>query len=376
MSRVLLVTLVLGAITGPQSGSAQGSDSTRVHAQTIPFPMYPTPDDNAAATDTLSDPARPTWIIGSCEDGWCRIRARDTGSARVLWAQESDVTPPVLPADVPLLSQPTYVGAVFGVGSHDIELSIHHELRVWPRIGGGTRWVKHREWAARGGKRLVFGWDFDFTFRRMQELRGQALQSSPILNPSIMWDWLPIPELYDLERTQQSARLLKYRLRLGHYSNGQSGCLFEGQASKIDTGEGETDCGWTVNSPEPDEPVINARDGSFSTNYVAVGVDYARYSLAQQPGRYSGDVTSAWGVGAEYKVLVGFLPDLLPGATDDELRDRYETSELAANAWWEPAGLLSDVPSGLFGDGPVRLGVEGFVRWGGGNMKNAAPTGA
>ena len=60
---------------------------------------------------------------------------------------------------------------------------------------------------------------------------------------------------------------------LGHHSNGQDGCLTEGQTRQPpETG----DC---VPAAVPTAETINRRDGSFSTNYIRVGVNYSRNTM-------------------------------------------------------------------------------------------------
>ena len=66
---------------------------------------------------------------------------------------------------------------------------------------------------------------------------------------------------------------------IGHHSNGQDGCLF---ADEIRVPDGE--CVAALPSQSGPRP-INKRDGSFSTNYVRVGLDYERLRLSHELSR-------------------------------------------------------------------------------------------
>lgn len=76
-------------------------------------------------------------------------------------------------------------------------------------------------------------------------------------------------------RTRASIGLYEVHVRVAHYSNGQEGCLSLNQARAED--DDQTDC---VPERVPlDGETINRKNGSFSTNFVATGVNYMRNNL-------------------------------------------------------------------------------------------------
>jgi len=101
---------------------------------------------------------------------------------------------------------------------------------------------------------------------------------------------------------------------LGHHSNGQNGCLFVGQL-RVD---GE--CG----PPPPGNPgpeSVNVQDGSFSTNYVRVGLEYRRlYSNGDDPGDTRAITRREWGLGGSIELNPS---GYVGGALDEELRPLY-----------------------------------------------------
>jgi hypothetical protein len=58
---------------------------------------------------------------------------------------------------------------------------------------------------------------------------------------------------------------------VGHHSNGQDGCFFQDQARVDD------EC--VIVAPAAGERLVNKTDGSFSTNYVRVGMNYRKNIL-------------------------------------------------------------------------------------------------
>jgi hypothetical protein len=60
---------------------------------------------------------------------------------------------------------------------------------------------------------------------------------------------------------------------VGHHSNGQDGCFFEDEARQ----EGDGEC--VSVEPIAGDRLVNKEDGSFSTNFVRVGINYRRNYL-------------------------------------------------------------------------------------------------
>lgn len=145
----------------------------------------------------------------------------------------------------------------------------------------------------------------------------------------------------------------------GHHSNGQNGCLFV-QQTRID---GEC---------EPQDPVvvgpqdINTENGSFSTNYIRLGVEYRRlYPNGDDPNDLRAITRREWGVGGSIELnpsgyVGGSISDTLKplyGAT------RYRlTGDIAAGNWRAPIPLLDRVNCG-------RAWVDGSLMF----IQDAAP---
>jgi hypothetical protein len=74
-----------------------------------------------------------------------------------------------------------------------------------------------------------------------------------------------------LDAASRQVSLWEVHAIVGHHSNGQDGCFFEDQA-RVD---GEC----VIVAPAPGERLVNKQDGSFSTNYVRVGMNYRKNTL-------------------------------------------------------------------------------------------------
>jgi hypothetical protein len=90
---------------------------------------------------------------------------------------------------------------------------------------------------------------------------------------------------------------------VGHHSNGQDGCLFQDEER---VGE---DCQSVL--PIEGERLVNKRDGSFSTNYVRLGINYRRNLLADDLW-----TLKEWG----FKAEVEYHPRAW---IDDDIEDIY-----------------------------------------------------
>jgi len=109
----------------------------------------------------------------------------------------------------------------------------------------------------------------------------------------------------------------------GHHSNGQNGCLFVGQV-RI---EGE--CGPPPPATAgPDD--VNVQDGSFSTNYIRVGLDYRRLHTDGDDANDTRAITRReWGIGGSVELNPS---GYVGGALDDALRPLYGPTRFQVNA--------------------------------------------
>lgn len=202
----------------------------------------------------------------------------------------------------------------------------------------------------------------------MIRLRMLNEKSSPVLPPSFMPRLtLQVVHLRPLAVSGgalRTALALGLNLIIGHYSNGESGCFFEGQTGS------DPDC-----TPQPGALPVNERTGSFSTNYFR----------AELHGRLGLDMDlasrTAWallgGVAVEVNSSIG------PGGITGDQRPVYGDGHLWARAgaersWFGHRLRLAGAISTPFGESPhqgsttvVELamlprwaaGFGGVVRW-------------
>jgi hypothetical protein len=116
----------------------------------------------------------------------------------------------------------------------------------------------------------VKAWSWSFT--PMVKLRMLNEPSQPVRTPSYMpkldVQYLCFKRTREgknrVEQVRSPIRLWAVQATVGHHSNGQEGCLYEEQV-KVDD-----ECVFPDGAPE--EPTANLLDGSFSTNYLRLGV--------------------------------------------------------------------------------------------------------
>lgn len=204
-------------------------------------------------------------------------------------------------------------------------------------------------------------WIISAILTPMIQLRALDEKSSPVAPPSFLPQLtLQLLHLRALARRGDALRTvlgLGLNLIVGHYSNGQSGCFYEGQSGS------DPDC-----TPQPGTLPVNERSGSFSTNFVR----------AELHGLLGLDLdakaASAWvllgGVGVEVNSSVG------PGGITADQRPVYGDGHVlvrggAERDWAGHRLRLSAAASRPFGESP-RQGATSTVelsmvpRWAGG----------
>ena len=143
----------------------------------------------------------------------------------------------VLPNDGPLFAASSYLAGVHGSDvDRNIGLGLRQHLRVRPRHNedGFSDWLD-----GRSRFRFTMDWTFEIMLRRHTSFQGAASPSSPIRSPSVKWEWAPFPEFRwhwrdPVEEGGLVSSILHFTTGLTHYSNGQSGCLFEGYSRQPD----------------------------------------------------------------------------------------------------------------------------------------------
>jgi hypothetical protein len=148
----------------------------------------------------------------------------------------------------------------------------------------------------------------------MVRLRQTNSWSQPVRTPSYM-PKVTVQVFFLRQLAKDAARRRRAGVLIaqgvvGHHSNGQDGCLFEGYTAQ-GTGEGRTcvpDAG-----TDTQHPAINRVDGSFSTNYVQLGAFYKRVTADQ-----NNEFLKSWGGGMQGEVN----PNGAFGI-DPQMRDTY-----------------------------------------------------
>jgi len=185
------------------------------------------------------------------------------------------------------------------------------------------------------GKPRVFAYSVFGTF--LVRLRMFDTTSSPVRTPSYMpkgtvqLAWLKNLSKADPDTAPEALlngpieMWLVSAIPFGHHSNGQDGCLFTTQVRVDDECVPEP-------PPNPGSETVNKVDGSFSTNYIRMGLQYRRlYPRGDDPGDIRSITRREWGVGASLELNPS---GYLGGSISDTLRPLY---------------------------GPTRLGIRGDV---------------
>lgn len=179
--------------------------------------------------------------------------------------------------------------------------------------------VPRRRWAY-----SVFG-----TF--MVRLRMFDEDSNPVRTPSYMPKaTVQIAAFRNISRATDSDHpdrrvsmwLLDF-IPFGHHSNGQNGCLFS-EATRVDGA-----CVGDEAIP-PSERTINTRDGSFSTNYFRMGVQYRRMYLKSAADIPFAVARWQWNVGVDAESNPTWHP--IGGAISDDLHGIYGATRVGVSA--------------------------------------------
>lgn len=171
-------------------------------------------------------------------------------------------------------------------------------------------------------------WGWQLSTTPLVRLRMFDETSSPVRTPSYMPKGnVQFVRMRNLSRADKDDEAELYKgpvemwlidaIPFGHHSNGQNGCLFTQQSR-----DAEDEC---VNVAGTSPLTINKTDGSFSTNYIELGIFYGRMHLTSRPDapEYATDREWRAGGGVELNPR-GFLG----GGIDDELIDLYGPTRL------------------------------------------------
>lgn len=168
-------------------------------------------------------------------------------------------------------------------------------------------------------------------FRQARAAAKEDAAREPTAKPSAVRgvDGRELPGLVAANRG--SVGLYEAHVRIAHYSNGQEGCLSMNQARDED--DDQSDC---VPETVPlDGDTINRKNGSFSTNFVAVGVNYMRNNLRTVPG----PPTEARNWLAHRELRAGL--ELEWHFKNDRIKDYYSSKRVnaTAGAAWRDAWI-------------------------------------
>jgi hypothetical protein len=203
------------------------------------------------------------------------------------------------------------------------------------------------------GRRRVFAYSVFGTFLTRLRMFNEA--SNPVRTPSYMpkatvqLAWLrnlsaADPQDAPVEFLQGPIELwLINTIPFGHHSNGQNGCLFLDQ-TRID-GDCQPE---TPASTGPED--VNRENGSFSTNYLRVGLEYRRlYPDGDDPVDTRAVTRREWGVSGSVELHPS---GYLGGSISDTLRPLYGptrfqiNADVAAGNWRFPVPLLDRINCG------------------------------
>jgi hypothetical protein len=163
--------------------------------------------------------------------------------------------------------------------------------------------------------RLYGGWFWKIAITPMVRVRILKQRSAPVRTPSFMpMGTFQLFHLLDRKPGKpwgNIAHLLVYEARIGHHSNGQDGCVFEGTSPP--------DC----LGADPDALIINRINGSFSTNYFRFGASYRKIWL-ERAGGYQTD-HRALSAQVSYEWHPGWF-DQLGGALEPMVAPIFGTS--------------------------------------------------
>ena len=232
------------------------------------------------------------------------------------------------------------------------EAQLAPQLSIWNNLNASydNALGKPRAWHRGSGLR----------FTMLTRLRMTTESSSPVRTPSYMPKLTY--QLFMVRRASESVTKesldahgvtsLAADLTVGHYSNGQDGCLFANQRRAANRKDCEMD------PSVPAAPLTtNRRDGSFSMHYLEAGVYKRAISLnttTLEPAEAGVASDGYWSAGIRTRYHV---PERwLGGGMSQELRDVYGGWRINATAdkvWWRDKGF--------HGLGPGHLRLEAFV---------------
>lgn len=198
------------------------------------------------------------------------------------------------------------------------EAQIAPDVRIADNFGRALDRVFAKE------KPRVFAYSFFGTF--LVRLRMFDEVSDPVRTPSYMpkgtvqLAWLKNLSTADPDKDPVAfikgpvEMWLVNAIPFGHHSNGQNGCLFVAQVRT----DGECAPPPPANAG-PDD--VNVQDGSFSTNYLRVGLEYRRlHTNGDDPVDTRAITRREWGIGGSIELNPS---GYVGGALDDELRPLY-----------------------------------------------------
>ena len=204
------------------------------------------------------------------------------------------------------------------------EGQIAPRLIIVDSIGRATRGVLMEAKPAR--------WGYQISATPMVRLRMFDQTSNPVRTPSYMpkatvqfarfRNVSPATDADSEEFNRGPIEMwLVDTIPFGHHSNGQDGCLFTSQARNADG-----DC--IVVAPTP-EPIVNKKDGSFSTNYIQATVHYGRLYLDRVAGQEDLATRWEWRIGGGVQVNPeGYVG----GSIKPELSELYGPTRLLFSA--------------------------------------------
>ncbi|MHB0964027.1 MAG: hypothetical protein ACYC5V_12545 [Gemmatimonadaceae bacterium] len=194
-------------------------------------------------------------------------------------------------------------------------------------------------WTAEGGRKRVVSLSF------LPVVRMVDAASSPVRTPSyrIRPIYLQLLHAPRQDTARGSFRMRALAIGYTHYSNGQDGCTYEGYVLNTAADDCDVD-----DAALASQQRVNTRDGSFSTSYIPVRVDFRRGTLDRATFR----VRTQHSIGVELQIHPIGMPI---GGISRELATAYGQHQV--NGWYE-----YEFASHLKAAGFTRLSMMGKFR--------------
>jgi len=201
------------------------------------------------------------------------------------------------------------------------------------------------------------GWKFVTPVTMSFIVRMSTDRSSPVRTPAYKIRPFYLQSIHLRRDTIDLNRFRLFEIGVGvtHYSNGQSGCTYQGFSPSPDTSKDECD---VTNPTLAARRITNTIDGDFSTTFLPVALHYRRGHLSKPLSPVDHQLT----LGAELQIHP--LQKWAPGAMNGAQAAQYGQHQYSLNAELERRYFPKVLP------GVGRVAADYTERFGGGAPKH------